>query len=242
MYLIATVSFSIRSEAAADFEIKRIELYFENRRAETTVERNERGLRAYADIRFVGSGLLQGHWEVDGRVLGTVSRHLAFGASVTLQTPEIPPLPTFDTGSHIVRFVITSPMTDIPLPSIRYFVLPTEVKGRPGAALRLLSPENSAEIDYSAAGFAWERRDGLTLFFVQFLERPDASPFSAYAKNPSYTLPESVVEKVFSREKKYYWKTVALDAENSIIAESEVRSFSFRIEEHLPKPYQNEVK
>ncbi len=234
--LAATVSFTITTEAAADFEIKRIELYFENRRAETTVERNERGLRAYADIRFAGSGLLQGHWEADGRVLSTVNRHLAFGASVTLQTPEIPPLPTFDAGSHIVRFVITNPVTDIPLPSIRYFVLPKEVKGKPGA-IRLLSPENSAEIDYSAAGFEWERRGWPSLFFVQFFERPDSSPvFSAYAKNPSYTLPESIVENVFSREKKYYWKTVALDAENNIIAESEVRSFSFKGEAPSRKP------
>lgn len=235
MNLTATLSFSVRTEATADFEIKRTELYFENRRVETTVERNHRGLKAYADIRFVGSGLLQGYWEVDGRVLSTVNRHLAFGASVTLQTPEIPPLPTFDTGFHTVRFAVTSPVTNIPLPSIRYFVLPKEIKGKPGA-IRLLSPENGAEIDYSPVKFQWEKRSGTALFFVQFFEHTDSNPvFSAYTKDPAYTLPETVLKGIFSPDKKYYWKTTAFDSENNITAESEVRSFSFKNEVPLRK-------
>ncbi|TFH32324.1 MAG: hypothetical protein E4G97_02720, partial [Deltaproteobacteria bacterium] len=79
----ASIRMSITSEAAASFAIKRIELYFDNRRGETTVPRNRRGLIAFADVRFVGSGLLSGYWEVDGRRILDVNRYLSFGTSVT---------------------------------------------------------------------------------------------------------------------------------------------------------------
>jgi len=224
--LTATINLNITTEAAADFNIKRMELYFENRRAEITVEKNY-PLRAYADIRFVGSGLLQGYWEVDGRVLSYVNQHLTFGRSVTIQTPEIPPLPTFDTGTHIVRFIITNPAAEIPLPEILYFVTPAEYK-RP-VALTLLSPENDSTSEYSPLTFKWERLSRTTLFLIQFFDSPDSKPlFSAYTRDSSYSLPELVLKTILSPGQKYYWKVKGFDSENNVIAESHTWGFSFK--------------
>jgi len=225
--LNATVNISITTEAGADFGVRRIELYFENRRAEITVERNYPNLRAYADIKFVGSGLLQGYWEVDGRVLSHVNQHFTFGKSVTLQTPGIPPLPTFDTGTHIVRFVITNPAVEIPLPEILYFITPAEHKKTIG--IRLIAPENNSAPEYSSLRFEWERLSKTTLSLIQFFDKPDSMPvFSAYTKDAFYMLPEPVLRTIFSPGQKYYWQVKGFDAKNDIIAESPVHGFTFK--------------
>lgn len=226
--LTATVNFNITTEAAADFGIKRMELYFENRRAEITIERNYPDLKAYADIRFTGSGLLRGYWEVNGRILSHVNQHLTYGRSVTLQTSEIPSLPTFDTGTHIVRFVITDPVTEIPLPSILYFVTPAEFKAKP-VSIRLIAPENESVIEYSPVRFEWEKLNKTALFLIQFFDDLNSNPvFSAYAKDAFYSLPELVLKGIFSPGQKYYWEVKGFDAENNIIGESTVWNFSFK--------------
>jgi len=226
--LTATVLFTITTEAGADFELKRIELYFSNRRPEITVERNYAELKAFAAIRFVGSGLLQGRWEVDGRLLSTVNQHLTYAKDVVLETPEIPPLPTFDTGSHIVRFLVTSPITAIPLPSIVYFVTPDEAKPIP-AKIILIAPAHEDKLEYAPASFRWEPLDGTAVYLIQYYEKPDLKPvFSAYTKEPSYSLPKAVFDNIFSPGKKYYWKVTGFNDENNIKGESEVRTFAFR--------------
>ncbi|MBM4146350.1 MAG: hypothetical protein FJ240_08775, partial [Nitrospira sp.] len=226
----ATVNFMITTEAGADFEIKRIDLYFENRRPEITVNRSFPKLRAFADIRFVGSGFLRGYWEVDGRMLSHVDQHLAYGASVTLQTPDIPPLPTFDTGSHVVRFVITDPVTDLQLPLILYFVTAEEGRGKL-VNIVLLSPVNYSLIEYAPVKFEWEKLDKTPLYFIQFYDKPESIPvFSAYAKEAYYTLPDIALKGIFSPGQKYYWKVSGFDAENKVIGESETWGFTFALE------------
>jgi len=226
----ATVNFMITTEAGADFEIKRIELYFKNRRPEITVDRSFPKLRAFADIRFVGSGFLQGFWEVDGRMLSHVDQHLTYGASVTLQTPDIPPLPTFDTGSHIVRFVITNPVTDLQLPSILYFVTAEEDPWKP-VNIVLLSPVNYSLIEYAPVKFEWEKLDKTPLYLIQFYGKPESAPvFSAYVKEGYYTLPDIALKGIFLPGQKYYWKVSGFDAENKVIGESETWNFTFALE------------
>jgi hypothetical protein len=224
----AVVSFAITTEAGAAFEIKRIELYFENRRAEATVERDYPHLRAFADIRFVGSGLLEGYWEVDGRRLSTVAQNLLYGSSVILETPEIPPLPTYDTGTHIVRFIITKPETGISLPSILYFVTPEEFKAIL-VDIKLMSPIDDSVINYAPLKFEWENLNKSTLFVIQYFDKLNSRPvFSAYTKEAFYSLPVVALEGIFSPGQRYYWKVRGYDTENNIIGESKVWSFTFR--------------
>ncbi|MDP2156994.1 MAG: hypothetical protein Q8K68_04725, partial [Nitrospirota bacterium] len=149
------ITINITGEADADFLVNRMDLYFENRRAEITVPRNTPNLKAFVDIRFTGTGLLVGDWRVDGRTIQHVSQHVAYGRSLTLSSPEIPSLPTFNEGSHVVQFVITKPETGITMPSIVYFVEPKEAKRI--ESIRLVAPADREARDYASAKFAWEK-------------------------------------------------------------------------------------
>jgi len=220
------VNFSITSGASADFDIKRIELYFENRRAEITIPKYYEGLKVFVDIMFTGSGLLQGYWEVDGRILSYVNQHIPYGKIFTLQIPEIPPLPTFEPGAHIVRFVITRPEIQIPIPLGIYFVTTEEIKRI--LKIKLYSPENDAKLDFASVNFEWEKLETPFIYIIQFFESENSIPiFSAYTKNGNYTLSEVILNKIFQPNKKYFWKVIGFDSENNIIAESEIRSLSF---------------
>lgn len=221
----SVVSYTITTEAAASFDIRGMELYFENRRPEITVERNRPDLKAYADIRFVGSGLLQGFWEVDGRMLGMVNQTLTYGSVITVQT-TLPVLPTFDPGAHIVRFIITNPVTSIPLPSVLYYV--NEEEGRAGAFdLILTAPNDGAVVAGTNARFEWRKFSKATLHLVQYFSAPDSKPvFSAYTRDNGYTLPKVVADTIFSTGVKYYWMVTGFDAESNMRGRSMLRSFS----------------
>jgi hypothetical protein len=221
------VQIALTGEASAEFEITRLQLYFENRRAEITVKRNQPALKAFVDIRYVGSGLLQGFWEVDGRILQNVSRHLVYGRSVTIESPEIPSLPPITAGTHVVRFVITSPAPAIPLPEAIYFVTAEEFREK--LAIRLTHPENRSEVNYSPLTFQWEGRGREVTYLLEFLEEGGEKPiFSAYSKRLDYSLPAPVLNSLFSRGKTYLWRVKAFDAENNNTGESPLFRFTFK--------------
>jgi hypothetical protein len=222
------MTLQITTEALAEFQINRLQLYFENRRAETTIKRNYPNLKAYADIRFTGSGLLKGFWEVDGRILSHVHLHLVYGRTITLETPDIPPLPTFDIGTHRLRFIITSPLLDIPVPEAIYFVTAEDYK-KAFVHLKLISPEDAAEIDYAPVTFRWEGRDVTVVYLIEFFEGDEEKPlFSAYTRKSEYLTPTFIYEKLFSPDKKYYWKVKGFDMETNIVGESFMNRFIFK--------------
>jgi hypothetical protein len=223
------VHFNITTAAGAKFDIQRVALYFENMRPEITVERNNMNLKAFADIKFAGSGLLQGFWEVNGRVISHVNRHLAFGDSITLQTPDVPALPTFDPGTHIVRFVITNPVAGISTPSILYFVIPEDAMCTI-QSIRPVEPSDGAEAPYAPLRFAWEKGREAMIYLLGFYEdeKPDSKPvFSAYVKDSAYMLPEQIVKSFFEPGQTYYWKVMGFDEKNNMICENIMQKFSF---------------
>lgn len=221
----ATVQIRITSESAASFNVKRIELYFDNRRAEVTVQKYFPNLRAYADIRYTGSGLLEGYWEVDGRIISRVHQMLTFGAMTTIKTPDLPTLPTFDPGAHTIRFVITNQGTGLPIPALIYFVTTEEFKARM-MELSIKAPQEGSVIERNAALFKWGSFNGASLFLVQYYENMEANPvFSAYTKKTSYVLPKQVFTNIFLSGKKYYWKVTGYNDKDNIIGESATNSF-----------------
>jgi hypothetical protein len=223
---VASARMAITSEAAASFAIKRIELYFDNRRGETTVPRNRRGLKTYADIRFVGSGLLSGYWEVDGRRVLDVNRSLSFGTSVTLSTPDSPDLPTFDTGTHVVRFVVVNPAFPVGLPQALYFVTPSEDTVRQVTiGIPAATPAAAGKGPHS---FAWERPQGIDFFLVEFSETSDGKPiFSAFVKEARYAIPAEGMEGVFTPGKKYFWRVKGYDGHENQVGASASAEFGF---------------
>jgi hypothetical protein len=229
---IVTVQLAVTTAAGAEFSINRLQLYFENDRAEITVKKNQPGIKAFVDIRFTGSGLLRGHWEVDGRILSYVNRHLVYGRQVTLEFPEIPRpkelqyLPTIDAGTHIVRFVVSSPVRTVTPPEAIYFVTAEEYAKGP---IHLIFPKDKSEENYSPVTFKWEGRDQPTTYLVEFLEEIGQKPiFSAYTKARSYVLPMPVLKSVFSPGGSYFWRVKGFDEDNNTIGESPEFKFTFK--------------
>jgi hypothetical protein len=226
--LTASVAFTITTEAAADFEITRIELYFENKRPEITVARNYPDLKAFANIRFVGFGLLQGYWEVDERILSYVNQHLTFAQNAVIQTPDIPPLPTFEAGTHSVRFVLTNPVQQINIPSMVYYVTPEEFQ-EAAVSINLFLPEQDALHQYSPVIFKWEKLNKTAVYLIQYYDNTESTPiFSALSKEASYTLTDRVIRNIFSPGKRYSWKVTGFDEDSKIIGESSFRKFIFK--------------
>jgi hypothetical protein len=235
--VITELDIVITTEAGAEFRVTRIQLYFKNRRAEITVKRNDPTLKAYVDIRYTGNGLLEGYWEVDGRIISHVKRHLVYGRSVTLETPEIPPLPTFDTGTHILRFVLTSP-EGVKVPEALYFV--TSEEFREIFSITLLSPEEYAKLKYVPPEFTWQGAEGVSVYLIQFFDLEGDKPiFSAYTRQQRYKVPEKVFRMVFQPEMTYRWQVKGFDETDSVSGESPIWDFSF---EKLQFIYPNRQK
>ncbi len=223
-----TQTVTVTSEAGTEFRITRLQLYFENRRAEITIKKDLPSLKAYADIRFTGSGLLQGFWEVDGRILKNVNRHIITSdRSITIETPEAPPLPTFETSTHRIRFIITNPLQDISFPEAIYFV--TAEKSKEIFPVNLLYPDNNSEVDYSPLTFRWETEEKTVTYLIVFFKEEDEKPiFSAYTRNAEYKLPPSVLKNIFISGESYLWRVKGFDTKGSKAGESPLYRFTFK--------------
>ena len=219
------VEIRITTGTAADFRINRMQLYFQNRQPVITIKRNDTTLKTYAEINYVGSGLLQGYWEVDGSFLSNVIQTIASGTTVTIESPAPPILPTFSSGSHRIRFVVAKPSLNIAFPEIQYYVTaeePTSAELKKLTPLSLLFPYNNGVISYAPITFLWTTREaGVATYLLEFSLKDDERPlFSAYTKNPSYRIPETIVTTFFSPGKTYAWKVKGFDTFNNVTSES----------------------
>lgn len=212
--------------APAVFKITRLQLYFANHRAETVIEKNSAALKAYADISFEGTGLLQGFWEVDGRILAMVNHHIGSeGATVTVETPDLPAIPTFESGAHRLRLVVTMPALAATLPEAIYFVAGEPIDSFP---IKLLIPPPQAEIPYAATVFSWEGVEGSASYLITFFSAQEKPVFSAYTRDLDYKLPVSTLNNLFLSGHEYLWKVVSFGVEQNRMGTSKMSSFTFK--------------
>lgn len=221
----AAAALTVASATTAEFALRRVSLFFGDRRASVSVRRGEAGLTATAEVSTYGSGLLQGHWEVDGRVLAPpVTRQLSAAETARFTSPE---LPTYDPVTHAVRFVVTSPAPDGSLPTIAYQVRPSDALPTP-SALKLLAPEDAAALPYGPASFRWEAAPGTSVYLVQFLGAEGEEPlFSALTRAAEYRLPELLFRETFRAGARYRWRVTGYGDGEAATAESPGRAFSF---------------
>jgi len=111
----------------AGLKIEKMSIYFENDRPEITVKRNY-PLKAFVEIECSGDGLLVGQWEVDGYFLANINMTISSGYRLLIESPDIPQIPTFVSGTHRIRLVITNPSLGITFPTAIYFVTADEWK------------------------------------------------------------------------------------------------------------------
>jgi hypothetical protein len=224
--LTARVTISFTRGAGSELWISRISIYFENKRPRLTIQRNGKVGTAYADIRYEGTGLLKAYWEVDGRVLSRVQKHLTHGRQHTFTTPAMPPIPTFSEGSHRLRFIITEPEQAIAFPVAIYYVTAAEAVTK--HEIMLLVPEDGAECNYGPVQFTWKGTEQDVVYLIEFQKQGEEKPFfSAYSRNDTYILPSSVLKEQFIPGSSYVWRVKGFDTENTLIGESTEYIFTF---------------
>lgn len=224
----ANVIIHIAPGSVGAFSLKRIELYFDQvqRQNEVMVQRNHRGLKAYADIYYNGSGILNGYWEVDGLIIERVNRFVPTGGKVILATPSVPDLPTFDPGYHIVKFIVIAPEMSFEVPEMVYWVKGTDEPIK--RSLVLTNPADGADIptDFS---FTWDKMEKAAVYLISFAKGEDKTIcFSALTRDTSYRIPSSILAEYFTAGEKFLWSVKGYDTENNIIAESGIRRFHFK--------------
>lgn len=139
-------SVAVRVEEAvgprAPFGIFFLQLRFEDGLAYKVVPRGFAGLRAYVDIKYEGTGILQAQWLVDGMPFRAFSQTLPFAQAATFDSGPLPSLPTQMTGMHEVSLRLLSPATGLTMPIIRYFVTAdTGIPPLRGLALQVAAVE-----------------------------------------------------------------------------------------------------
>ena len=182
----SNVTLNITSASASSFSVSRLALYFDDG-SQVRVLPPKEPLHVQADVGFVGTGLLQGIWEVAGpastagnpayRPLQTVHQYFVSGDKQILRGPD---LPTDSTGIYLVRFRITEPQPGFDTPVIRYFVS----SGKPGAmglpplTLALNNPSHYALLSPDTK-FSWRAIKNVRAYQLEM-----------YAKSPESNLPE----------------------------------------------------
>jgi len=106
----------------APFRVSYLVLRFEDGKSYKVVPKDSVGLKAWVDIKFEGSGLLQFDWLLDGAILRQETRTLTFARQVSFDLPLAQGLPTLMPGLHSLTLRLRSPRPEFDLPVIRYFV------------------------------------------------------------------------------------------------------------------------
>ncbi len=237
----AEVAITLQTAAAGTLRITGMRLFFEqNNRPMILVQRNERDLTGVVDIQYNGSGYFQGYWEVDGRTIQHVRRHLFYGKVLTLKTPTVPPLPTFSEGAHRLRFIVSEPADaaeQITFPEAMY-----HVEAQSAAAITpitLTAPADNSTIDPLETDFSWSTVPQIATHRVEFFEDQAAPPFfTAYVKERRYRLPERIIEQHFPAGATVHWRVSGYNDAEVLLAQSPFFSCMITPEAHTYVPGQ----
>lgn len=180
---IGVVKLNITGSSAAGFSLSRLSLRFDDDTALRVVDKGAK-LRAYADVTYTGTGLLQGAWEIAEppttlgkpiyQTLQLVRRMLVGSGQERIYAP---PLPTGTRGFYLLRLRVTKPQLPVPvaeLPFIRYVVSHQAVHWHPAQVLTVTAPAPGAVLGKDT-GFAWQEVAGARAYQVELYAK---GPFS----------------------------------------------------------------
>lgn len=213
----ATIVLQGRASGSGGLTVQAFDLSFDDGSAFRSVAAGE-ALLARANVSTAGRGLVQGIWQIAGpeggfRTLKRV-RFTAGGPKKTLV--ESPALPTDQTGSYRLRFVLGDGEGEEG-PVIRY----TVGAGEEVAGIALTSPAAGAELG-SQTRFGWEGVTGAERYRIEFLAEADLKTLASVE-----TLKTSAVVKSFTLDRltggPLVWRVVALDGSGNVIARSAQR-------------------
>ncbi|SMC80932.1 hypothetical protein SAMN02746065_1119 [Desulfocicer vacuolatum DSM 3385] len=224
----ARSNITITTDAGAEFRISSTRLFFENNRPEITISSNQPLPELYAEIRHTGTGLLKGYWEVDGKIFSNVFKHIPNVDRTIITSPSMPSFPTFDPGTHVVRFIITSPRENIDFPKVIYFVKPVAHTKR--LPIKLVLPQDNSSLKFTSGEFKWEETNAIksTTYLIEFRNMiKEKAIFSAYTTKKSYRVSDDLLEKYFKPNQNYLWSVIGFDSDDEIHGVSNPFKFFF---------------
>ncbi len=159
---VAQARVRVADHPVAPFSLSMLRLRWEDGGTEAAVPQGAGPLVAYLDLKGEGTGTFLAQWTVDGVPVGTVTRQVSFAAAVTVDSRDLPSLPTTELGEHQVSLRILSPPVTFQVPVIRYFVrldrgepprvetvAPAQLRAGAEAELRITGRNLSADIRLS---------------------------------------------------------------------------------------------
>jgi hypothetical protein len=201
-----------------------------------TVSRHTKDLKVLAKLTYNGTGRLRAQWRVDGQVLGFVSQYLPPGRRhVTLESPDAPPIPTFDTGRHQVELEILDPVPEFDEPIIYYYVV-RDRDSELQKPIHLDSPMELARLPvykdaFKGPLFRWTPLEGDFIYIFELhnarsMDQGGNQPvLTARTRDAAYSLSAFDLEKL-SPNTSYAWRVIAVDGD-FIIGKSGNRPVSF---------------
>jgi PKD repeat protein len=120
----------------APFAISYINLRFKDGKSYKVIPKGFEGFVAEADIKYEGTGNLLVQWIVDGIPFRSDSKSLPFAFEDTIDSGQIPGLPTLVPGIHEVTLRFIQPQVAFDIPVIRYYVTP-EVSKKPPVLINI---------------------------------------------------------------------------------------------------------
>lgn len=156
------------------FSISRLSLTFDDRTRVKVLPKDSR-LRALAELRTTGQGLIEGTWEVAlaattagtpvFQTLSLVRQPVAFGGRMVITSP---PLPTRFEGTNLVRLRITGPATRFDEPELTYYVTPESPHpdAQEPSLLLITAPDPGTPLTLTTR-FAWRAVPGAAIYKVE---------------------------------------------------------------------------
>ena len=178
---VIAANVQVGGSGAAQFGISRMALEFDDGAIVRVVPLKSR-LSATANVSYVGSGSLNGYWEVADpsstsgspifRELISVTQSFGGGDRVKVTSPV---LPTEIPGLHMVRLRVSAPQPAFEPPVLYYYV--GEPKpGTPFAfmPMTVMNPPSQAYVD-SATQFSWQPVKGARAYKIEIFSNPEVA-------------------------------------------------------------------
>ncbi len=200
------------------------EIRLDNGKFYQVVPKNSKNIRAVLRMKMRGSGVIAGHWEVDGHPFEFFSEVVSQGLLKEIHTRRMPGLPTIDPGIHTITVRLTRPGVDIRFPVLKYFVLPYE-----NTIATVTPPDGFVAKDKEIPEFSWEEAKGASKYQVIFSNvlypvLTNAAGLNWIDRGTSLTFtPGERLWNGIKRNRWTYWKIRALNSFGEVVAESGVR-------------------
>jgi PKD repeat protein len=201
------------------------EVRLDNGKYYKIVPKNSKNIRALLRMKMRGTGIVAGHWIVDGHPFEFFSEVAYQGQVKEIYTRLVPGLPTIDPGIHTITLQLTRP-ADIPVtfPVLKYFVLPHE-----NIVKTLTPPDGFVAKEKEIPEFSWEEPKGaskyqvaFTNYLYTFMGEGTGISWIDVGTKLTYT-PDLETWNRISRNRWTYWKVRALDTNNNVVAESDIQ-------------------